>query len=78
MPKVFQKGAYRFFFVSSDGDEPYHIHVREGKRIAKFWVSPVRLQKNIGFTPNQLRQIEKLIKEHKEQIKEAWDEYFSS
>ena len=39
MPEVFWFGSYKFFFYSNEGDprERVHIHVREGRNVAKFW-----------------------------------------
>jgi hypothetical protein len=42
VPTVATIGAYRFFFSSNEGFEPPHIHVREGKKLAKFWLEPKR------------------------------------
>lgn len=42
MPTVLRDGPYRFYFVSSDRDEPSHIHVRTHSGFAKFWLDPER------------------------------------
>lgn len=44
MPTVLRSGPYRFFFYAGDRDEPPHVHVERGEAIAKFWLSPVKLQ----------------------------------
>ncbi len=50
-------GPYRFLFYASDGDEPIHIHVLRDDNMVKFWIKPVRLAVNIGFSPKELREI---------------------
>jgi len=49
MPTVLKLKSYRFFFYSSDKEEPPHIHVESGDKVAKFWLDPVRLQSSGGF-----------------------------
>lgn len=43
MPTVLRIGPYRFFFYSQEGDEPPHIHIEDGDRTAKYWLTPVEL-----------------------------------
>jgi len=69
-------GPYRFFFYSSDRDEPVHVHVERGECIAKFWIAPVRLQKSNGFSRSEISRIANIIGEHQRDIMEAWNEYF--
>ena len=64
MPTVLRVGPYRFFFFSSDGDEPIHIHVQRDKAIAKFWMEPLRLDYDTGFRASELRRIERIIGEN--------------
>ena len=49
MPTVLRVGPYRFFFYAGDHNEPPHVHIESGKKIAKFWLEPVRLQRSVGF-----------------------------
>ncbi len=76
MPTVLRTGPYRFFFYSGDRDEPQHIHVERDDRIAKFWLSPVRLQSSGGFSRSEITRIQALIVEHQSRLVEAWDAYF--
>jgi len=39
---AFIKG-YRLYFVSFDGSEPIHVHVRKENRSAKVWVETLAL-----------------------------------
>lgn len=78
MPTVAEIGSYRFYFYSSDANEPTHIHVKRERFTAKFWLNPIRLQKSKGFSVHELTKIQKLIEENKKMFKEKWNEYFSA
>ncbi len=45
------------------------------KRICKYWLKPIVLSKNYGFTSNELRKIKKIIEENVIKIMEAWYEH---
>ncbi|WP_417442821.1 DUF4160 domain-containing protein [Idiomarina abyssalis] len=76
MPTVLRIGAYRFFFYSNENGEPPHIHVQRDNKLAKFWLKPVLMSSSIGFSSFELRRISKIVVQHKEELLEAWDEYF--
>ncbi len=81
MPVVFRYKGYRFFFYSNEGTprEPLHIHVREGERIAKFWLEPeILLADNLGFAAHQLAEIWDVILQNQLLMKEKWREYTSN
>ncbi|OPF18612.1 hypothetical protein B1L04_03715 [Microcystis aeruginosa KW] len=63
MPTVLQVGPYSFIFFSSDQREPAHIHVKRDRKLAKYWLDPITLEKNRGFKEHELNQIAKLITE---------------
>jgi hypothetical protein len=50
-PTVLQSGPYRFFFFASDRLEPPHIHVKRDKKLAKFWLAPVREAVQLWIQP---------------------------
>ena len=77
MPTVPIKGPYRFFFVSLDYTEPPHVHVRREKMLAKFWLSPVALERAGGFRPAELNKIADLVVENRDFLLEKWYEFFS-
>jgi hypothetical protein len=68
-------GPYRFFFYSLDCDEPKHVHVQREKMLCKFWLEPIHLAKNGGFSPKELNAIRKLIENKLPTILEAWHEH---
>ncbi len=76
MPTVLRRGAYRVYFYSHEPDEPPHVHVDRDDRSAKFWLTPVGLAQNLGFSPSELRKVERLVAENERKLQEAWDEYF--
>ncbi|MCP4166802.1 MAG: DUF4160 domain-containing protein [Chloroflexi bacterium] len=77
MPTVLIIGPYRFFFYSSDQNEPPHIHIERDYHKAKFWLQPVRLLNSGGFKRKELNRIQELIGENQALFLEEWDEYFS-
>ncbi len=58
--------------VSSDGDEPAHIHIERDDRIAKFWLDPVRLARSGGFRASEIAALAALAIENKDRLLEAW------
>ena len=77
MPTVLRSGPYRFYFYSSDGGEPPHIHVARDDAVAKYWLDPLRHDHSLGFRPAELRSIQSIIGEKRTQLLEAWNEYFT-
>ena len=76
MPTVLRSGPYRIYFVSHDLDEPPHVHVERDDLSAKFWLAPITLARNLGFTGVELRRVQRLVVEHEAQLLEAWNEFF--
>ena len=68
-------GQYRFYFCSFDCNEPEHVHAQREMNTCKFWLKPVCLCNNHGFSPKELNIIQKIINEKKKIILEAWDEH---
>ncbi len=68
-------GPYRLFFYSFDCNEPMHVHIRRERMMCKFWLEPITLASNDGFSPRELNRIRALIVEYYMQILEAWDEH---
>ena len=77
-PTVLRKGPYRFFFFSSDREEPKHVHVSRERRVAKFWLDPVAVALDGGFPQNELNKIAALVVEHQAALLQAWDDFFKS
>jgi hypothetical protein len=78
MPTVLRSGPYRIYFVSHDLAEPPHVHVDRDDASAKFWLQPVALARNLGFSPRELRALEQLVLENQDTFLKAWNEYFGT
>jgi diadenosine tetraphosphate (Ap4A) HIT family hydrolase len=77
-PTVFRESGYRFFFFSREEDR-MHVHVISGDGEAKFWLEPdIELAKNYRYTRKQLKDIEKLIEEHRNELISAWERHFKN
>ncbi len=79
MPTALRIGAYRFYFYSYDCGEPRHMHVDRENMSAKFWLDPdVSLAKNYGFKRKELRNIERIIRDNLERLRNEWDAFCHS
>lgn len=65
------------FFYAGDRGEPPHVHVEREDKKAKFWLDPVRLERNSGFTRFELRRLQRLVEQHRERLMRVWDGYFN-
>tara|TARA_A100001391_G_scaffold40207_1_gene22445 strand:+ start:293 stop:466 length:174 start_codon:yes stop_codon:yes gene_type:complete len=55
-----------------------HVHVVSGDGEAKFWIEPdLELAKNYGYSRQQLKEIESLVEEHRDELVSAWQQHFS-
>ena len=76
MPTIKQiSNGLRFFFFSFDCNEPMHVHVSRENMTCKFWIEPVALAKNHGFSAKELNKIRKIIQSNIDIIREAWHEH---
>ncbi len=75
MPTVLRTGPYRIYFYSHEPNEPPHVHIDRDNDSCKFWLDPVALARNLGFSAKELRDIEKIIIENQQHLLEAWHEY---
>lgn len=76
MPTTLRFGPYRFYFYSYDCNEPRHMHVDREKMSAKFWIDPdIALAANYGFSRKELRDIERVMHENLELLRNEWDAF---
>jgi hypothetical protein len=70
-------GPYRFYFYfySFDCNEPMHVHATREQMTCKFWLGPIALAQNHGFTARELNRIRQTIQDELYKIQEAWDEH---
>jgi len=68
-------GPYRLFFYSFYCNEPIHLHVQRERMVCKYWMEPLTLAANHGYSPGELNTIRKLLTDNRKSIMEAWDEH---
>jgi hypothetical protein len=79
MPTTLRIGPYRFYFYSYDCGEPRHTHVDRENMSSKFWLDPdVSLVENYGFNRKELRDIERIIRDNLETLRNEWDKFCHS
>ena len=76
VPTVLREGPYRVYFHSHEPGEPAHVQVDRDDCSAKFWLEPVRVATNYGFSARELRSIETLVDSNRIRLIRAWNEYF--
>lgn len=74
-PVALRSGPYRIYFYSHEPNEPPHVHVDRDDLSAKFWLAPVSLAFNLGFSAQELRRIERIIEDNQPHQREAWREF---
>lgn len=56
-----------------------HVHVQGQSGEAKFWVEPkIQLAQNFGLGERELNETLRLILEHENEIRSAWNSHFGS
>ncbi len=66
MPTLLRAGPYRLFMFMSDCAEPHHVHVEGNDGLAKFWLRPVSLAENVGYSPREIQRIRRLVNRERE------------
>ena len=56
-----------------------HVHVLAPDGEAKYWIEPdIELAQNHHFGSSELKRIERLIRDHEQEIRDAWQRHFGS
>ena len=76
MPTVLRVDGFRFFFYALEGDEPPHVHVEHGEKLAKYWLQPVELAASSRFRPHELSKVRLIVIAHRHHFLEVWHEFF--
>lgn len=77
-PTVFREKGYRFFFFSRE-ESRMHVHVYCSEGEAKFWLEPeIELEKNFRLSNKHLKEAEQIIREHYDEIRNAWGRHFNN
>ncbi|HQW67268.1 MAG TPA: DUF4160 domain-containing protein [Gemmatimonadales bacterium] len=75
-PTVLRINGYRFFFFSREELRP-HVHAAHSSGEAKVWLEPaVVIALSHGLSPRQLAEVVRLVQEHRDEIRHAWDAHF--
>lgn len=61
---------------SNEGAEPPHIRIEQAGAVATFWLEPVSLDSSNRFPGHELRLLERLVTEHRDEFLEAWHDFF--
>lgn len=79
MPTILMIMGWRLFFYANEGNEPIHVHCRNGEMECKYWLERDNYEVEEVFAFNMAqkdkRQIKKIIYEHFEYIEQEWDEF---
>jgi len=77
-PTVFRYKNYAFFFFSRE-EKRIHVHARSSAGEAKFWMEPrVALCRNYGFSAKEVKELQRVIEGHHDEIIAAWKKHFRS
>ena len=77
-PTVFREGGYRFFFFSRE-ETRMHVHVQSQSGEAKFWLEPrIELAQQVGLSLREVNEALRLVQEHENDIRSAWQKHFPS
>lgn len=75
-PTVFRAGGFRFYFFSRE-EARTHVHVYHPTGEAKIWLDPeIAVAQNYGLSPGRLRAALRLVQEHEDEIRAAWQTHF--
>lgn len=72
MPTVMRNTDFRFFFYSGDQNELPYVNVEGVNALAKFWLSPVRLEESKGFSRQNLAKVQRVIQENQQHFLTSW------
>ena len=70
--------ALSVLLLQLDFMEPMHVHVERDDATCKFWLQPLTLAANAGFSPRELNRIRRIIQDHLEAMTDAWNQHCGS
>ena len=75
-PTIFRARGYRFYFFSRE-ESRMHVHVHHETGEAKIWLEPeIVIAENYGLSPARLTAALRLVREHENEIRAAWQTHF--
>lgn len=76
-PTIFKYKNYRFFFNSRE-ELRKHVHIVTSDGTAKFWLEPIiSLADYINMSTKQLKEIQKIVEDNKNDFIKEWNKHFS-
>ncbi len=75
MPTIANVKGYRLYFVSFDGSEPMHVHVRKGNRNSKVWIVPMTFAWS-QFRDHENTSILQIVRDNENPVREKWYGHF--
>lgn len=77
-PTIFRAAGLRFFFFSRE-EARLHVHAAGPGGEAKFWLEPkIEVARNFGLSERKIREALRIVEEHEDEIRAAWQEHFGS
>ena len=76
VPTLGRVRSWRFFFFSNEGDEPPHVHVSEGNKLAKFWLEDGLVAKSKGFAQHELNEMQRIVLARRDEFLGEWNGFF--
>jgi len=75
-PTVFKEAGFQFLFFSRE-ETRMHVHALHARGEAKFWLEPeIELALNQGLSSRLVMKALRLVREHEDEIRSAWDRHF--
>jgi len=79
MPTILMKLGWRFFFYANEGNEPVHIHCKNGDKECKFWLHSEEYEIEPAYmysmNSRDLRIVKKIIYENFDYIENEWKRF---
>ncbi len=75
MPTILKIDGFRFFFFS-DEHTPEHIHIEKGDSYARIELAELKVTDSYNLNSKELKKLLKLVKENRDKLEGAWNEYF--
>jgi len=79
VPTILIIFGWRLFFYANEGNEPPHVHCRNGEKECKYWLDleDINIEEEFSYNMSQKdhREIKKIIYNHFEYIETQWNEF---
>ena len=76
MPTIYKNKDQRYYFHSSDGNEPPHVHVKSNTGTAKVWIQSGKISHS-NMNARENVEITRVINQNRESFLSAWIRFFT-